>query len=114
MEETGISYNEQEWESLRTKLEGRFGRRPDVQSIIFLVGHRELGQFRTKFNKSAKQDLIHVGVCTLLAREGYYHFIARDADGWPHFEYNAAMPGLNADEQERLLKKLIIEYFNEI
>jgi hypothetical protein len=114
MTETGITYNEIEWENLRLSLESQFGRKPDVQSIIFLIGHRELGQFRSKFNKGAKQDLIHVGVCTLLAKDGYYHFIARDEEGWPHFELNSSMPKLNSEEQERLLKKLILEYFKEL
>ena len=111
---TDLTYSEKEWQGLRLSLDQQFGRKPDVQSIIFLIGHRELGQLRTKFNKTAKQDLIHIGVCTLLSKEGYYHFIARDEDGWPHFEYKSSMPKLNAEEQERLLKKLIIEYFKEL
>jgi hypothetical protein len=114
MEDVSFKYSEKEWEDLRLALEKQFGRKPDVQSIIFMIGHRELGQLRTRFSKSAKQDLLHVGICTLLARDGYYHFIARDEEGWPHFEYNASMPRLTAAEQERLLKKLIIEYFNEL
>jgi hypothetical protein len=114
MTDSDITYSEKKWEGLRLKLQAQFGRKPDVQSIIFLIGHRELGQLQSKFSKSAKQDLIHVGVCTLLSREGYYHFLARDEDGWPHFELNPAMPKLNAEEQERLLKKLIIEYFNAL
>ena len=107
-------YDEQAWEALRDELGSRFGRRPDIQGILFLIGHRELGQLRSKFNKSAKQDLIHVGVCTLLAREGYYQFVARDADGWPHFELNPGNPRLSSKEQEQLLRKLILEYFNEL
>lgn len=102
-----------DWEALCDRLERRFGRRPDVQGIVFLIGHRELGQMRAKFSKSAKQDLMHVGVCTLLSRAGYYRFVARDGDGWPHFEAEAGAPPLMGEDQEQLLRKLILEYFNE-
>lgn len=109
-----ITYNEEEWESVLTILEKRFGKKPDVQSIIFLVGHRELGKHQVKFSKEQKQDLIHVGICALLSRAGYYTFLANDEDGWPHYEYNRTMPKLEADQQENLLKKMIIEYFKAL
>lgn len=114
MTETTVIYDETRWEKLRESLAGQFGRKPDVSGIVFLIGHRELGQLRSKFSKNDKQDLIHVGVCTLLSRVGYYSFIARDEDGWPHYEAVAGMPALSGKEQENLLKKLIIEYFSEL
>jgi len=114
MIESSIQYDEAAWEALRTSLGTQFSRKPDIQGILFMIGHRELGQLRTKFNKTAKQELIHVGVCTLLAREGYYHLVARDEDGWPHFELNAGNPTLSSKDQEQLLRKLILEYFDEL
>ena len=37
------------------KLEGRFfkkfGKKPDVETILFLIGLKELGNFKNKFNK---------------------------------------------------------------
>ena len=114
MTTTITTYDEQAWDELSDQLEGQFGKKPDVQGILFLVGHRELGQLRTKFNKSAKQDLIHVGVCTLLSRVGYYQFVAHDEDGWPHFELKPGNPDLSSKDQEQLLRRLILEYFNEI
>ena len=114
MTEEIIEFEKKAWDRLRIKLKQTVGRRPDVQGILFLIGHRELGQLRTDFKKEEKQDLIHVGVCTLLAREGYYHFIAKDGDGWPHFELNYDMPTLSGENQERLLKKLILEYFEDL
>lgn len=116
MEETvlDINYDEAEWEQVLSSLEKRFGKKPDLQSIIFLVGHRELGKLQTKFSKEQKQDLIHVGVCTLLSRADYYYFVAQDQDGWPHFEYNRSKPKLNSEQQENLLKKMLIEYFRTL
>lgn len=109
-----IEYNEAEWNEVLAVLEKRFGKKPDVQTIIFLVGHRELGKHQVKFTKEQKQDLIHVGVCTLLSLANYYTFLDFDEDGWPHFEYNRDMPKLNHEQQEILLKKMIIEYFKEL
>jgi len=114
MSEAIIQYDEKAWEDLRSSLENQFSRKPDIQGILFMIGHRELGQLRTKFSKTEKQELIHVGVCTLLAREGYYHFVALDEDGWPHFELSAGNPPLSHKEQEQLLRKLILEYFSEL
>jgi hypothetical protein len=109
-----ISYDETEWKNVLNMLEERFGKKPDVQTIIFLVGHRELGKHQVKFTKEQKQDLIHVGVCTLLSRANYYTFLDFDADGWPHFEYNREQPKLNHEQQEILLKKMIVEYFKNL
>src|SRR5665647_470552 len=86
--ESDIEYKEEEWKDVLSSLEKRFGKKPDLQSIIFLVGHRELGKLQTKFSKEQKQDMIHVGVCTLLSKANYYTFLDHDQDGWPHFEYN--------------------------
>jgi hypothetical protein len=41
-------------------------------------------------------------------------FSGYDEDGWPHFEYNRDLPKLNNEQQEKLLKKTIIEYFKEL
>jgi hypothetical protein len=109
-----IEYDEAAWNNVLSVLEQRFGKKPDVQTIIFLVGHRELGKHQIKFTKEQKQDLIHVGVCTLLSRANYYTFLDFDQDGWPHFEYNREQPKLDNTQQEKLLKKMIIEYFKEL
>ncbi|MBK9329955.1 MAG: hypothetical protein IPM95_11795 [Sphingobacteriales bacterium] len=112
--ETNITFDEAAWEDVLGRLEKQFGKKPDVQTTIFLVGHRELGKHQVKFSKEQKQDLIHVGVCTLLSRAGYYSFLGVDQDGWPHFEYNREQLKLDSVQQEKLLKKMIIEYFNEL
>lgn len=109
-----IEYNEAAWNEVLNALEQRFEKKPDLQTIIFLVGHRELGKHQVKFTKEQKQDLIHVGVCTLLSKANYYTFLDIDEDGWPHFEYNRDLPKLNNEQQEKLLKKTIIEYFKEL
>lgn len=108
-----IQYNETEWQEVLASLEKRFGKNPDIQTIAFLVGHRELGKNQVKFTKEQKQDLIHVGICTLLSKADYYIYLDDD-DGWPHFEYNRDLPKLSANQQESLVKKMIIEYFKDL
>ena len=38
---TDITYNEVDWQNVLAKLENQFGKKPDLQTITFLVGHRE-------------------------------------------------------------------------
>ncbi len=113
MTDTKIEYNKTAWDRLRIRLKDKFNRRPDLQGILFLIGHRELGQLRSEFDKEEKQNLIHVAVCTLLSKEGYYTFAARDEDGWPHFERTKIQRKLSGEDQEKLLKKLVLQYFEE-
>jgi hypothetical protein len=110
---TDITYDEGKWAAVEAYFKERFGKDADLSGIIFIIGHRELGKFKTKFKKEEKQDLMHVGVCSLLSRAGYYTFVAHDADGWPHYEYNRNRPRLDHEQQEKLLKKMIIEYLKE-
>ena len=105
---------QQRWWNLEAKLVERFGKKPDVETILFLIGMQEFGDIKEKFTKEQKQDLIHVGVCTLLAQANYYVFLDNDEDGWPHFEYNREKEKLNNEQQEKLLKKMIIQYFKNL
>ncbi len=48
---------------------------PDLQTILFLIGVQELGRIpKEKFTKEEKRDLMHVAVCTLLEKDGYFEF----------------------------------------
>jgi hypothetical protein len=101
------------WWQLEAKLVERFGKKPDMEAILFLIGMQVLGNFRNKFTKEQKQDLMHIAVCTLLAKSGYYEMSGYDGDGWPHFTQLKPMPELNAFEQENFLKDHILLYFDE-
>ena len=46
----------------------RFGKKPDLEAILFLIGMQEYGQLKDKFTKEQKQDLMHVAVCLLLSQ----------------------------------------------
>ena len=101
------------WWNLEAKLVDRFGKKPDIETILFLIGIQELGELRNKFSKEQKQDLMHVAVCSLLSKSGYYEFDGADKDGWPHFRQLKAMPDMNLMEQENFLKDHILLYFEQ-
>lgn len=99
------------WWNLEARLVDRFGKKPDLETVLFLIGMQEFGDIRAKFSKEQKQDLMHVAVCSLLVQSGYYEFEGADNDGWPHFKQLKSMPDMNLVEQENFLKDHILLYF---
>jgi hypothetical protein len=104
---------QQRWWNLEAKLVERFGKKPDMETVLFLIGIQEFGDIKEKFTKEQKQDLMHVAVCNLLAQSGYYELDNVDADGWPHFRQLKPMPDMNMVEQENFLKDHILLYFEQ-
>lgn len=102
---------QQRWWKLEEKMMQRFGKKPDIEAILFLIGIQEFGQVREKFTKEQKQDLMHVAVCKLLSPSGYYELENMDEEGWPHFKQLKAMPEMNMIEQENFIKDHILLYF---
>lgn len=104
---------EQNWKQTVSRISDWAGGPVDLQGILFLIGVQELGSgFRT-FKKDEKLGLMHIAICTLLAPDGYYSFIGRDEDGWPHFERNTKLPSLTGDQQDRLMRERVMTYFHD-
>ena len=99
------------WWKLEEKLLERFGKKPDLEAVLFLIGIQEFGQIKNKFTKEQKQDLIHVAICSLLSQSGYYELEKTDEEGWPHFKQAKQMPELNMIQQENFLKDHVLLYF---
>ena len=99
------------WWNLEAKMVERFGKKPDLESILFLIGIQELGGTKDKFTKEQKQDLMHIAICSLFAQSGYYELEGRDIDGWPHFRQLKSLPTFSAIEQENFMKDHILLYF---
>jgi hypothetical protein len=104
---------QQRWWNLEAKLAERFGKKPDMETILFLIGVQELGVLKEKFTKEQKQDLMHIAVCSLLAPSGYYEMEMVDEDGWPHYKQLKQMPDMTAIEQENFLKDYVLLYFEQ-
>lgn len=99
------------WWALEAKLVERFGKKPDIETILFLIGMQETGFIKEKITKEQKQDMMHVAVCTLFSQSGYYELEGKDVDGWPHFRQLKSLPEMNMIEQENFLKDHILLYF---
>ena len=104
---------QREWTKLVSILEERFGEGLDLDAIIFLIGVQELGQGHRRFKKNEKVDLMHIAICALLSRYGYYEFAGLDSQGWPHWESLKPLPKLGAKSQMRLMKEAVLEYFRD-
>ena len=111
--ETEAEFN-QRWEALLADLAERFGRRPDLNALLLLIGVQELGQGVAEFTKEQKQDLMHIATCKLFSLSGHYALERVDEEGWPHYQLLQPVPFANLKEQERMLKWHMLEYFDTL
>ena len=109
------SSNIQKWKLIENFFEINFtdGEKPDLDTILFLIGVQELGQGKKKFKKDEKLNLLHIAVCRVLEPFGFYRFDGQDPDGWPHFELLEELPPLKTNEQSLLMKYAVIQYFDD-
>lgn len=107
-----------EWLKVKHQVKDAMGKKelPDLQTILFLIGIQELGYWDAEksFTKEEKQDLMHVAVCTLLEPDGYYEFVGRDQDGWPHWKELQSFDKQGVKEQSVYLKQKVIQYFKNL
>ena len=99
------------WEILMGEMQERFGKRPDLNALLLLIGVQELNQGIATFTKEQKQDLMHIATCRLFSLSGHYEQTQVDEDGWPHYKLLRPVPFANLKEQERMLKWHVLEYF---
>lgn len=85
----------------------------DLNSVLFIIGIQEHGKGHQKYSKDEKMNLMHIAICTVLEPYGFYKYSHTDPEGWPHFDRVKAIPALNLQEQEELLKQAVLNYFEE-
>ena len=101
------------WKKVEEFVEQRFGEKLDEQTILFIIGLQELGKNDADYKKEEKLDIIHIGICTVLSDYGYYQFIGKDDEGWPHFKNIKKLPNnIQGENQQIILKEAIINYFS--
>ncbi len=100
------------WYKIVFQLKKQFGKKPDMNGLLFLIALRELGTSRV-LNKEEKMDAFHVATCKLLSYEGYYKYTHTDAEGWPHYELVSKPAFADLLSQEMLLRKLVVRYIDE-
>lgn len=100
------------WQEILRFMTKRFGKQPDMDAMLFIIGMRELGHITEKnFKKDDKVALMHIATCKLLSYSGHYELIGTDKDGWPHWELKNSLPDMSLLEQETYIREHIIEYF---
>lgn len=99
------------WQQIIQKIQKDFNKTPDVNAILFLIGMREYGLPKAKFTKEEKVSLMHIAVCRLLSKSGYYELEGHDDDGWPHWKLLKKLPSIDVLQQETFLRQHIIDYF---
>ncbi len=100
------------WYKVVFSLKKQFGKKPNMDAIIFLIGVNEFGQMR-EFAKDEKMDLMHIATCKLLSYEGYFAYDGKDEEGWPHYTMLKKPPYADLMSQENLLRKLVVKYYEE-
>ncbi|MDX1428638.1 MAG: hypothetical protein R3282_00055 [Rhodothermales bacterium] len=102
------------WERLDAWLRQRFGRDNTIESVLFLIGvhSRGLG-FTPKLEKEEKQGLIMEGTYLALETLGHYERIGMEADGSWIWEKRVELPQLTVEQQEKLLRIGITNYFEQ-
>lgn len=101
------------WARFERQWQARFGKVPNLEGIIFLIGVRELGRTPQEFEKEEKVDLMHIAICRLLSISGYYKLTHLDQDGWPHWELIKQLPHQDMFSQIHLLREHILAYAEE-
>lgn len=104
---------QQRWWNLEAKLVERFGKKPDLEAVLFLIGMQETGFMVEKISKEQKQDLMHVAVCKVLSQSGYYILEGNDEEGWPHYKQVKELPVMILHEQENFIKDHVLLYFEQ-
>ncbi|MEM1095492.1 MAG: hypothetical protein AAGJ10_12900 [Bacteroidota bacterium] len=103
------------WAELTTWIEVKFKREPTIESILFLIGIQSEGRgYQPKLAKEEKQDLIMEGTYVAFETLGLYQRIGADAQGRWLWEPRVALPALELDDQETLLRLAILTYFDDI
>ncbi|WP_185851799.1 hypothetical protein [Blattabacterium cuenoti] len=86
----------------------------DLIGIIYLIGIQELGKGQNIFfSREDKINILHIAICRILEPFGYYVFIGRDREGWPHYLLIKNIPFFNQEEQSFFIKEAIIRYMKD-
>ena len=104
---------EKSWNEVLTYFEKRFGGEMDLDGILYLIGINELGLGPKKFKKHEKMDIMHIAICKLLSKFGFYELEGYDEEGWPHYLLKEELPPLKPGQQQYLVKQAIIDYYQQ-
>ena len=109
------SEHERRWQSLLSDVESKFGRKPDVDALLFLMGIQSVGRgFEPDLPKERKQSLIMEGSYLAFETLGLYQRMGLERNGFWIWEKTGDIPKLDVDDQEKLLQIGILNYFEDL
>ena len=104
---------EKKWAGLLKSIRASLDNDISLKGVLFLIGVQELNKGVVNFSKEDKVAVLHVAICSLLTPYGFFQFDRIDEDGWPHWKEINPITALNDKDQEILIKKAILNYFNK-
>lgn len=103
------------WDRLIARIETRFGKTPDIEAILFLIGIQSVGRgYEPELPKERKQSLIMEGSYLAFETLGIYSRIGMERNGFWIWEKNIDLPKMSVEDQEKLLQIGILNYFDEV
>lgn len=102
------------WDKIQEIVKEKFGKELEIDELLFVIGLQECGLPYRKFSKDEKINIYHIAICSLLEPFGYYEFVGKDEDGWPHWKEKEKIPNLQGKEQHHLMLMAIEDYFNRM
>jgi hypothetical protein len=123
MQETGIleylesddEAHKKRWHALIERIGARFGREPDIEALLFLIGVHSVGRgYEPELPKERKQSLIMEGSYLAFETLGVYSRAGMEPNGFWIWEKVVDLPAIPIEQQERLLQIGILNYFDEV
>lgn len=102
------------WTALVKRMQTRFGRAPDIDGLLFLIGVQSVGRgYEPDLPKERKQSLIMEGSYLAFETLGVYSRAGMERNGFLIWEKSQELPQLSVEQQEKLLQIGILNYFEE-
>ena len=111
MSELGVGIG---WHHVQQFIKTNFGKKPDIETVLFLTGIQICGFGPKEFTKEDKEDLIHVAICQSLSYFGYFEETQVTEDGWVDFDQIKPISVLSKEEQNDLIKLGLVRYFSDL
>jgi len=103
------------WAKLQRWVEHRFGKKADMEGILFLVGIQELGHgFLPDLDKDRKEQIVVEGAYCVLETLGYYERVGMERTGHWIWEQRHELPAdLSKEAEEHMLRRAVLRYFDK-
>lgn len=106
---------EPRWLDVQNWLADNLGEAPaNTESLLLMIGLREMGWTISDYSKQEKQDLIQLGTFSIMVEGGYYRKTHFDEQGWPQFELTNPLPLFDPFGQSLFIKERLVCYFESL